>query len=90
MTDWQRSLLFDRFAAEPDLLVSLALTRERHRFDDEIPLFGNHLRHPTWRAALLIRRGPSPELEQALTDADAYPLLHLRQWAAHYVMANGA
>jgi len=59
--------LFDRLAAEPDLLVSLALTREQPSFE-ELPLLGNHLRHPTWRAALLIRRGPSAELEQALAD----------------------
>ena len=81
--------LFDRLAAEPDLLVSLALTREQPSFE-ELPLLGNHLRHPTWRAALLIRRGPSAELEQALADANAYPVLRLRRWAEHYLMSNGA
>ncbi len=81
--------LFDRFAAEPDLLVSLALTQEHHDCD-ELPLSRSHLQHPTWRAALLIRRVPSPELEQALTDADGYPLLLLRQWTEHYLMSNGA
>lgn len=79
--------LFDHFAGEPDLLLSLVLSRERHDFD-ELPLFDLHLQRAPWRAALLIRRGPSPELEQALADADAYPNLRMRQWAEHYLMAR--
>jgi hypothetical protein len=79
--------LFDRFDSEPDLLLSLALAGKQQTFD-ELPWFGHHLEHPTWRAALLIRRGPSPGLEQALADADAYPILRLRQWADGYLTSR--
>jgi hypothetical protein len=78
--------LLDRFGSEPEFLVAEAWKEELQPFDD-LPGFHHHLRHPAWRVALLIRRGPSPELAQALDEADAAPYFHLREWAGYYVTA---
>jgi hypothetical protein len=80
---------FDQLGNDADLLLRAALG-DTEGEASELPSVSRHLRHPTWKAALLIRRGRSPELEAALAEADAYPALRLREWADRYLAAENA
>lgn len=82
--------LFGRFAAEPDLLVSMALAPDEWPQCESVPLFAQHLRKATWRTALLIRRGSTPELEQTLAECDPHPHLRMREWVDSYLARAGA
>ena len=75
--------LMDALGADPDILVDAALRPGTNRFP-ELSWLDRNLWRPEWRAAVLIRRGPSAELDAAIAEADSYPTLRLREWAADY------
>ena len=76
--------LMDALGTDPDILVRAVLHPDSEQLAG-LRFMDHHLRHPSWRAAVLIRRGPSAALESALAEGDAFPALRLRAWVSDYM-----
>jgi hypothetical protein len=81
--------LFQRFGENPKLLASAVLEQKPPALR-ELSTLASHFHHPAWRAAVLVDRGSSPELRQAVADADQFPALRLRDWVQTHVDLGGS